>query len=133
MMTVAQVAAELDLSVRVVYRMLERDGKAMGAIRVGENGGSWRVVRVMFERWMHENNERQGWRESSDDEGQTGIGSRSGTAGSQTRSPGARVASRRSARTGQPLRSEPTISSEKPLIPIRRRKRKPRSEMPSTS
>lgn len=133
MLDVAAVAKELGLSIRVVYRMLERDGKAMGAIRVGENRRTWRVQRVVFERWLSRNNEEQAWRESSDDVDPTGSGSRSGTAGSPTPKRVAYAGSRRSARTPQPLRSEPESSSSRPSIPIRKRRQKPRSGMPSTS
>jgi hypothetical protein len=129
-MKIDEVAEQLDVSVRVAYRMLQKDGRAMGAIRVGENGGSWRVVRVMFERWLAGNNEGQAWRESSDDEGPTESGSRSTTAGSQTPRRAARVGGRRSARTPSPLSAEPTSSNSKPLIPIVRRRRKRPSMTP---
>lgn len=133
MMTVDEVAAELELSPRVVYRMLQRDGRTMGAIRVGENGGTWRVVRVMFERWMTRNNEEQAWRESSDDEDQPANGSKSTTAGSRTRKQAARGASRRGARAPLQLSGEPTNLSSRPSIPIVRRRRKQPSTTPSTS
>lgn len=53
-MTIAEIAATLDIGTHLVYRALE-DGQIPG-LRIGKNGrhqrGTWMVTRYAFQRWL---------------------------------------------------------------------------------